>query len=212
MTMNFRVLSVEREYGSGGAMIASELARRLAWKLWDHALTEEVAKLAKVSPAAAERHDERRDPLLYRLAKVFARGSYERSMAVEDKLVFDAERMVGLLCQVIQRVAAEGECVIVGRGAPYVLRDRCDAFHVFVYAPRDVKIGRVMAIGKSEAEATELVETIDKERAAFIKQYFGADWPTRYLYNLWINSAVGNEAVVETILQAMKTHERAAGK
>jgi len=212
MKMTLRILSVEREYGSGGAVIAAELAQRLGWKLWDQALTEEVAKLAKVSPAAAERHDERRDPLLYRLAKVFARGSYERSMPVEDEHVFDAERMVALLGQVIQRVGAEGECVIVGRGAAYILRERCDAFHVFVYAPRDVKIQRVMTMGKSEAEAAELVETIDKERAAFIQQYSGADWPSRYLYNLWINSAMGNEAVVETVLEAMKAHERATGR
>jgi len=113
---------------------------------------------------------------------------------------------------VIQRVGAEGECVIVGRGAAYILRERCDAFHVFVYAPRDVKIQRVMTMGKSEAEAAELVETIDKERAAFIQQYSGADWPSRYLYNLWINSAMGNEAVVETVLEAMKIHERATGR
>jgi len=208
MGMKLRILSIEREYGSGGAMIASELARRLGWKLWDHALTEEIAKLARVSPAAAERHDERPDPLLYRLAKVFARGSYERSIPVDDANVFDAERMVALLCQVIEHVGAEGDCVIVGRGAPYILRGRADAFHVFVYAPREVKIHRIMTLGKSEAEAADLVDTIDKERAAFIKQYFGADWPTRYLYNLWINSAAGDAATVETILQAMQLHEQ----
>jgi len=206
--MKLRILSIEREYGSGGARIASELASRLGWKLWDHALTEEIAKLARVSPAAAERHDERPDPLLYRLAKVFARGSYERSIPVDDANVFDAERMVALLCQVIERVGAEGDCVIVGRGAPYILRSRPDAFHVFIYAPREVKIHRITTLGKSEAEAADLVDTIDKERAAFIKQYFGADWPTRYLYNLWINSAVGDSATVETILQAMKLHEQ----
>ncbi|HVN09859.1 MAG TPA: cytidylate kinase-like family protein, partial [Patescibacteria group bacterium] len=171
--MQLRILTLEREYGSGGAVIASELAGRLGWKLWDHALTEEIAKLARVSPAAAERHDERRDPLLYRLAKVFARGSNERSITVEDDVVFDAERMVDLLGRVIRSVADEGRCVIVGRGAAYLLRQRTDAFHVFVYAPRDVKIARIMTLGKSAAEAEDLVETVDKERAAFIQQYFG---------------------------------------
>jgi len=211
--MRLRILTIEREYGSGGGVIAAELAHRLGWKLWDQALTEEVAKLARVSPAAAERHDERRDPLLYRLAKVFARGSHERSMPVDDKDVFDAERMVALLGQVLEQVAAAGECVIVGRGASYILRNRTDGFHVFVYAPREVKIRRIMALGKSEAEAAELVEAVDKERTAFIEQYFGADWPTRYLYNLWINSAPGEEATVRTILEAMKIHEHfAAGE
>ena len=206
--MNLRILTIEREYGSGGAVIAAELARRLGWELWDHSLTEEIATLARVSPAAAERHDERRDPLLYRLAKVFARGSNERSIALEDGVVFDAERMVDLLGRVVQRAAEQGECVIVGRGAAYILRDRADAFHVLVYAPRDVKIARIMTLGKSAAEAEELVETVDKERAAFIQQYFGADWPTRHLYHMFLNTAAGDEIAVETILQAMKLHEQ----
>ena len=206
--MKLRILTIEREYGSGGAVIAAELARRLGWKLWDHSLTEEIATLARVSPAAAERHDERRDPLLYRLAKVFARGSNERSIALEDGVVFDAERMVDLLGRVVQRAAEQGECVIVGRGAAYILRDRADAFHVLVYAPRDVKIARIMTLGKSAAEAEELVETVDKERAAFIQQYFGADWPTRHLYHMFLNTAAGDEIAVETILQAMKLHEQ----
>jgi cytidylate kinase len=206
--MNLRTLTIEREYGSGGAMIAAELARRLGWKLWDQALTEEIAKLARIPAVAAQRHDERRDPLLYRLAKVFARGSYERILPVEDADVFDAERMVALLNQVVEMVAAAGHSVIVGRGAPYILRNRRDAFHVFVYAPREVKLRRVMALGKSEQEATELVETIDAERRAFVRQYFGAEWPSRYLYHMSINSAMGEEAAVETILQAMKSYER----
>jgi len=208
--MSLRILTIEREYGSGGAVIAAELARRLGWKLWDHALTQEIAALARVSPAAAERHDERRDPLLYRLAKVFARGSNERSIALEDDVVFDAERMVDLLGRVVRRVADEGECVFVGRGAAYLLRGRPGAFHVFIYAPREVKIARIMTLGKSRAEAEDLVETVDKERAAFIQQYFGADWPTRYLYHMSMNSAPGDQVVVETVLQAMKLHAQFA--
>ena len=206
--MPLRILTIEREYGSGGAVIAAELARRLEWKLWDQALTEEIAQLARIPPAAAERHDERPDPLLYRLAKVFARGSYERSLAVADADVFDTERMVSLLNQVIEQAAASGQCVIVGRGAPYILRSRRDAFHVFVYAPRELKIRRVMALGKSEREAAELVDTIDAERAAFSKQYFDEEWPSRYLYHLWVNSNMGEPAAVETVLQAMKAHEQ----
>jgi cytidylate kinase len=205
--MEHRILTIEREYGSGGGGIAAAAAARLGWALWDQNLTQEIAKLARVSPAAAERHDERRDPLLYRLGKVFARGTFERSIPVDDKEVFDAERMVRLLTQVVERVAASGNCVVVGRGAPYILRGRPDAFHVFIYASYEEKMRRILALGKPEAEARELLETIDKERCAFIKQYFGADWPTRSLFHLMVNSAMGDTAVVETILRAMKARE-----
>ena len=76
----YRIVTVEREYGSGGGEIACELAKRLGWKLWDHALTEEIAKAANVECSTVERCAERVDSTFRRLVKVFWRGSYERSM------------------------------------------------------------------------------------------------------------------------------------
>jgi cytidylate kinase len=138
--MPIRTITVEREYGSGGALIAEKLAQRLNWKLWDSALTGEIARLANVGQEAAARHDEHVDPLLHRLFKVFARGSYERSLPVSGIQAFDADQMVALLHRVIEDAAADGNCVIVGRGSPYILRNRADAFHVFIFAPPEEKI------------------------------------------------------------------------
>lgn len=198
-----RVITVEREYGSGGAAIAQKLANQLGWKLWDQSLTAEIARLAQVDQASVERVDERCDSLLYRLMKVYMRGSFERSLPTAGMDRFDADTMVALMQRVIERAAADGNCVIVGRGAPYFLRNREDAFHVFVYAPWDEKIRRVRMSGMSEAEAVELVSAIDQERSTFIKKYFGKEWPTRHLYHLMINSKVGDEAVLKTILDAV---------
>ena len=147
-----------------------------------------------------ERLDERCDSRFYRLMKVFMRGSYERSLPVAGLETFDADSMVAFMAPVIQGAAAEGNCVIVGRGAPYFLRGREDAFHVFIYAPWEEKIRRVRLSGKSEEEALELVSTIDQERATFIQRYFGKEWPNRHQYHLMINSKIGDELVVNTIL------------
>ena len=206
--MKIRILTVEREYGSGGANIAEQLAARLGWKLWDTQLTEEIARVANVDPKAALRCDERRDSLLYRLFKVYARGSYERSLPLGESRAFDTDRMVELLHQVIENVASRGNCVIVGRGSAYILRNRPEAFHVFVYAPADEKIRRIMSLGKSEAEAKKLVEEVDAERAEFIQHYFGAQWPARWLYNLMINTRFGDEYVIETVLQQISALEK----
>jgi cytidylate kinase len=203
-----RIITVEREYGSGGARIAEKLARRLGWKLWDAELTQEIARRAHINPEAAARHDERVDPLLYRLFKVFARGSHERALPIVEGQSFDTDSMVKLLGSVIEEVAQSGNSVIVGRGSPYILRNRPDVFHIFVFAPLEEKIRRVRTLGKSEAEARELVETIDKERAQFIKRYFGADWPCRQLYDLMINSDRGDEYVIETILNGIALAEK----
>jgi cytidylate kinase len=199
----FRLISLEREYGCGGGAIAAKLAERLGWKLWDHLLTEEIAKLANVDPSAVKRCDERMDSTLHRLAKVFWRGSYERSSPLGAQ-VFDTDRMMMMMQDIMDRIGREGNAVVVGRGAPFFLRENPDAFHVFLYAPRSEKIRRAMADGYSEREAEEMVDSVDRERIAFVKHYFGANWPTRSLYHVMLNTAVGNDAVIEMIVDAMR--------
>jgi cytidylate kinase len=203
----FRIITIEREYGSGAAEIAKRLASRLGWKLWDREPTEEIARVARVDTAAVSKCEERVDGRFQRLVKVFWRGSYERSTNLDFEYSFDADRMVEIGERVMHEIASQGNCVIVGRGAPYHLRERPDAFHVFLYAPRAEKLRRIQRQGKSLREAEELVETVDRERIEFVKHYFGADWPTRSLYNLMINTLIGNEKVIEVVLNTMKTLE-----
>ncbi len=208
--MKIRVITVEREYGSGGAAIAERLANRLGWKLWDRNLTAEIAGVAKVTHEAACRCDERVDPLLSRLFRVYARGSYERTLPVTETQHFNADTMVAMVHKVIEEAASKGNCVIVGRGAPFILRQRPDAFHVFVYAPVEEKIRRLRNLGQSEKEARQLLEEVDRERATFIHHYFGKEWPCRSLYNLMINSKFGDEHAIQTILQNIAILEQSA--
>jgi cytidylate kinase len=200
----FRIITLEREYGCGCAGIACELAHRLQWKLWDQSLTEEIAKQANVDCGTVERREERVDGAFYRLAKTFWRGSYERQMPLDSSQTFDADCMVRMMQSITERIAEEGSAVVVGRGAPYFLRERSDTFRVFLYAPRDEKLRRIVAGGISAKEAEELVDTVDRERMAFIKHYFNADWPTRSLYHLMLNTVVGDEQVITTILNTMQ--------
>jgi cytidylate kinase len=206
----FRIITIEREYGCGAAMIARQLAERLGWRLWDQSLTEEIAGMAKVDCSAVERHGERLDSRFYRLAKVFWRGSYERAMPLDETQTFDADCMVAMMERIASKIAKEGNAVVVGRGSPYFLRDREDTFHVFLYAPRAEKIRRIMADGGTEKDAEELVDTVDRERMAFIKYYFNADWPTRALYHMMINTLMGDDLVIETVLATMRRLETRA--
>jgi len=207
----FRIITLEREYGCGCAAIAAALAERLGWKLWDHLLTEEIAKLAHVDCQAVEEHDEKIDSAFYRLAKVFWRGSYERSMPMLEAQAFDADCMVSMMERIAGKIAEQGNAVVVGRGAPYFLRERADTFHVFLYAPRPEKVRRLRASGISPSEAEELVDSVDRERMTFIKHYFNADWPSRFLYHLMINTAMGDEEVVATILDTKRRLEKKPG-
>ncbi len=199
----FRLITIEREYGCGAAAIAATLADQLGWKLWDQLLTEEIARLANVEPSAVMRCDERMDSRLHRLAKSFWRGSYERNSGALGSQVFDTDRMMAMMQETMNKIGREGNAVVVGRGAPYLLRENPDAFHVFLYAPRSEKIRRTVAGGHTEEDAADRVDSVDRERSAYVKHYFNADWPTRSLYHVMLNTAVGNDPVVQTILDTM---------
>jgi shikimate kinase len=200
-----KIVTIEREYGSGGGEIAQQLATQLHWKLWDQLLTEEIAKLAECPKAVVEVREERTDPLYYRLLKSFLRGSYEGSLNAHKLKIVDSECILQFTEQVVRNAAKTGNCVIVGRGAQHFLRDRQDALRVFLYAPREAKLRRLVARGKSRNEAEQLVDSVDRERADFIQKYFHVEWPNRANYHAMINTAIGDDAVVQMILEFMKT-------
>jgi cytidylate kinase len=203
-----RVITIEREYGSGGADIAKRVADRLGWKLWDQLLTNEIARRMDCDSHIVEDREEKRDPLFYRLFKAFMRGSFEGSLNAPRLKMADTECIREVTERVVKETAEGGKCVIVGRGSAYYLQSRRDAFHVFVYAPFDAKVRRLQAGGKSASEAVHLAETVDRDRAAFIKQYFGVEWPDRQRFHLMINSSIGEETAVETILDSVTRLEK----
>lgn len=202
------VLTMEREYGSGAAAIAQKVAERLGWKLWDQLLTDEIARYLECDRRHVEQREERRDPLHYRLLKSFLRGSFEGSLNTPHMKIADADGIRKVTEQIVRKAAGEGHAVIVGRGAAYYLNDRQDAFHVFLYAPFEEKVLRLEEQGKSRQEAMDLVENIDPERTAFIKQNFGIDWPARQFFHLMVNSTVGEETVVEIVMGALAAAEK----
>ena len=198
-----KVLTIEREYGSGAAAIARNVAARLGWTLWDQVLTDEICRRMECDRRHVEQHEERRDPLHYRIFKAFLRGSFEGSLNEPRMRIADAEGIRHLTEELVRAAAGSGDAVIVGRGSAYYLRDHPDAVHVFVYAPFEEKVQRLILEGKGQAEAVQLAETVDRDRAAFIKQHFGIEWPVRQFFHLMINSTIGEEAAVQTIVNAL---------
>src|SRR6266851_8620487 len=203
-----KVLTIEREYGSGAAAIAKKVAAQLDWKLWDQVLTDEICRRMECDRQHVERHEERRDPLHYRLFKAFLRGSFEGSLNEPRLRIADAESIRQVTEQLVRAAAAEGHAVIVGRGSAYYLRDRPDAFHVFIYAPFEEKVRRLQLEERTQAEAIQLAESVDRDRAAFIKEHFGIEWPARHFFHLMVNTTMGDEAVVQTILNGVATLEK----
>jgi Cytidylate kinase-like family len=203
-----KVITIDREYGSGGSIIAERVAAQRGWTLWDQNLTCEIAKLGKCERSVVERREERNDSVYYRLMKSFFRGGFEGTLNAQPLLeVLDSDTLVTLTERVVRRAVSEGNCVIVGRGSAYFLQSIPEAFHVFIYSTKEDKVRRLRRQGKSLADATELIETVDHERAAFIKRYHGKCWPDRYLFNLMVNGAGGEDAAAQLINEAVAIHE-----
>jgi hypothetical protein len=209
-TAMIKILTIEREYGSGGGEIAKLLATKLGWKLWDQLLTEEIARLAECPTAVVECREEKRDPLYYRLLKSFLRGSYEGSLNAHKLKLVDSECILDFTRQVVNTAAESGNVVIVGRGSQQFLKNRSDTLRLFLYAPRGEKVRRLLATGKTEAEAEERVDTVDRERIAFVQKYFHVDWPDHTAYHAMLNTAIGDTAVAHAILNLKSTLEAAA--
>ena len=203
-----RIITIEREFGSGGGVIAEKVAKRLGWKLWDQLLTDEIARRMDCDRRAVEEREERRDPAYYRLFKAFLRGSFEGSLNAPRLKMVDTDCIREVVQQILREEAEVGNCVIVGRGSAYYLGNRRDAFHVFIYAPFEDKVRRLQSMGKSEKEAIELAETVDLDRAAFIKKYFNVDWPEIYRFHQMINSTMGENVAVDTIVETVASISR----
>jgi cytidylate kinase len=197
-----RVITIAREHGSGGKEIARRVAGTLGWRLVDRELIAEVARLADVKPEEAAAYDERLNPWIVRMAKGLWSGSADSFAAAPRGVVFDADVTAELTRRVILEVAAEGSCVILGRGAQCVLRDRDDALHVFVYAPLPDRTRRLVARHGGEPGAAVELERVDRGRAAYVQHYYASDRSARELYDLLVNSRLGLDAAARMILCA----------
>lgn len=205
-----KIITIEREYGCGGGEIAQLVAKRLGWKLWDQLLTEEIARLARCPKAVVEEREERTDPLYYRLFKSFMRGSYEGSINAPKLNLVDSETIVRITQRVVEHAGEKGNCVIVGRGSQHFFRDRQDALRVFLYASKEDKVRRLLARGKTQNEAEELIDTVDRERSDFIQKYFNVEWPDRAIYHAMINTSIGDEAAMDMILDFQERYQARA--
>ncbi len=156
--MEFRALTVAREFGSGGGRIANIVARRLGWKLLDQEIIGRIAQAAHVESKVVKHYDERVDSWLRRLNEEAIRGvamAAGRPLAEED--IFDAHAMADRTRNIIEEVYAAGSCVIVGRGAQCMLHHKDDAFHVFaVYAPlREIASSGSKSVSNSGANVEQ---------------------------------------------------------
>jgi cytidylate kinase len=197
-----RVITIAREYGAGGASVARRLAETLRWKLLDRELIAELAERLRCSAADVARYDEHPPSFLSRMMRAYWSGSVDTWSGAPRQPVIDADTLATMTADIIREAAELGSCVIVGRGSQCLLRERNDVFSVFLYAPREERLRRLRQRHASESEAEAAMTEVDRLRAAYIRRYHGQDWTDRHLYDLMINSKIGDVRVASSILTA----------
>ena len=126
-------------------------------------------------------------------------------MPPTDRLeLLDATRIAAVSEQAVKRAISAGPCVIVGRGSQYFLRERKDVFRIFLYASRNYKIHRLISSGTLQEEAITQVDTIDRDRAAFVRAHFKLNWPERNLYHAMFSTETGDSFVAETLVRCVE--------
>jgi cytidylate kinase len=200
----YRVLTVNREFGSGGGRIAQTIANWLGWKLLDKNIIDAIAYSAHVDKSVVRHYDEHVDSWLRRLNQQAMRSAaLAAGLELGENSVFDAEQMVKITQKVLEQAWTEGNCVVVGRGSQCVLQHKPDVFHVFVYAPLKERMKRLRTRLEEGADIEQRIRTVDGERAKYLQEYFGKHWCNPHLYDLMLSSGADEDTTARVILYAM---------
>jgi len=186
------VITVTRQYASGGSDVARLVAAQLEWDVIDNEFVDAVARRAGLPADEVAQREERAPGLLERLARTLAAASPELfvASATVPMVEQDEATIVQVTERVIAEAAAHGRIVLVGRGAQAVLAQRPDALHVYVVAPKSWRVRlAVERLGVAEADADRMVDETDRQRDQYVKTYYGRQRQDISNYDLIVNTA-----------------------
>jgi CMP/dCMP kinase len=196
------LITISRQFGSGGSEIAERVARALDWHLYDNAVANEVAKRLGMQPAEVSAREERVPSLPERIASAMALGMPEVMPTVADlALQPDDQRILTMTQRVMEEAILAGPAVLVGRGAQGLLATRTDALHVFCYAPTEALIAYAISnLGVAPADAPRVVEQTNHQRELFVKRHWKRNWRDFANYHVCVNTAwLGLDGAAELV-------------
>jgi cytidylate kinase len=198
------LITISRQYGSGGSEVAERVATTLDWRLYDNAVVDEVARRLGMSTEEVSAREERVPSFTERMASAMALGVPEVMPTVADLTTLDSEeRIVAMTKRVLEDAVRAGPAVLVGRGAQSMLAARADALHVFCYAPANVLVNNVVAkLGVSPQEAQRIVADNNHQREQYVKRHWRRDWRDFANYHLCVNTAwLGLNGAAELVVE-----------
>jgi len=198
------IITVGRQYGSGGRYVAKMLSEKLNIPFYDKELLAEASKDSGICQEVLESYDEKQGKnLLFALISGVPNRADPSGMYMDMPL---NHRIFLAQFDTIRRLADEGPCVIVGRCADYVLRDHPSVLNVFIKASREERIRRVVKYYEVDpVKAEEMLKKADKQRASYYNYYATGTWGDVNNYHLCLDTgALGIEGCVEVIAQCVE--------
>jgi cytidylate kinase len=201
------IITIGREYGSGGRQIGKALAEKLGISFYDKEIITLAAKKSGLSDEFIASNEQRtRSGLMHNLAAsaTYHNGFFSGHYLPLSENIFIAQ------AQVIRDIAAKESAVIVGRCADYILADRENTINVFIHAPLEARVKRIMELHNlDEAAAMKEITTSDKERGNHYFRYTDLKWGKAQNYDMCINSALmGIDKTVEMLADLAQIEER----
>jgi cytidylate kinase len=197
------LITISRQFGSGGSEIAERVARALDWHLYDNAVVNEVAKRLGMQPAEVSAREERVPSLPERIASAMALGMPEVMPTVADlPLRPNEDRISEMTKRVMEEAVLAGPAVLVGRGAQSMLASRADALHVFCYAPPEALASYAVSnLGVAREDAARVVAENNHQREQYVKRHWKREWRDFANYHLCVNTAwLGIDGAAELIV------------
>jgi cytidylate kinase len=203
------VITISRQFGSGGSELAALVARRLGWTLVDNEFVEQVAARAGLTPEEVERTQERAPSVIERLAQALAVSAPEMFAAAADPAAATLppeDQIVRQTQAVITEAVNQGNVVMVGRGAQAFLGQRGSALHVYVVAQRDHRVATVMKrLGLAQKDAEKRLDDTDSGRRRYVKENYGRVWDDPAMYDLAVNTgSMGLEEAARLVVEAAR--------
>lgn len=181
--MSINIITISREYGSGGRLIGKTVAEKLGWKFLDREIIETAARESGLSEKFIEQSGEYASATTSLLFNLSVGNNPDGGMMSLYNEVFNVQR------EIICKAADEGKCVIVGRCADYILRDRTDCMNVFIHASTEKRANRIVAVYGDDAKNPEKrLKEKDKKRRVYCRNFTGQEWGEPHNYQLCIDS------------------------
>ena len=203
--MEKKIITISREFGSGGRTVGRKVAEKLGIPFYDKELVDQIAVESGFAPKFIEEHGEH-SPTGSFFSYAFAPQGVPGIM----NGLSTADFLWNIQCNVILQLADQGPCVIVGRNADYILKDRPEALHVYVFADAPYRAERIVRLyGESEKSPEQRLQEKDKRRRVNYQHYTGRTWGQAQNYDLCLDTGVlGEDFCVDVIVKAYEDSKK----